>query len=124
MCGMRSRCSDEPRATRLRKACDVCRRPEVALYAIEMLEGMHRVLFYMLEAVEGELCLLTALDVLEVTRYVLFCMPEGLEVLRGDAPCAALYAAGGRGGELCLLTALEVPEVTRCVLLCMLEVLE
>ncbi len=81
-------------------------------------------LLCMLEAVEAELCLLTALDVLEVTRYVLFCMPEGLEVLRGDAPCAALYAAGGRGGELCLLTALEVAEVMRCALLCMLEVVE
>ena len=37
---------------------------EVVLYALEMLEGMRRVLLCMLEAVEGELCLLEALGVM------------------------------------------------------------
>ena len=34
---------------------------EVVLYALEMLEGMRRVLLCMLEAVEGEFCLLEVL---------------------------------------------------------------
>ena len=37
------------------KVCDVrdvCLRPEVVLYALEMLDGMRRVLLCMLEAVE------------------------------------------------------------------------
>src|SRR6266480_998554 len=82
----------------------------VVLYALEMLEGMGRVLRCMLEAVEGELCLLEVpevmhrvllclLEVLEVpegpemTRYVLLCMLEALEVMR----CVLLYS-GGCGG--------------------------
>ncbi len=49
-----------------------------------------------LEAVEGELCLL---EVPEMMRCVQLCLPEESEVL-------------------------AVPEVMRCVLLCILEVLE
>jgi len=59
----------------------------------------------MLEAMEGELCLLGVLEVPEVVRRVLL-----------------LYAGG-----LCLqevLEVLEVPEVMCCVLLCVLEVFE
>ena len=59
------------------------------LYAPEMLEGILRVLPRMLEAAEAELCLLKVLEVLETLA--------GLEVLGGDALCAALYT-GGRGG--------------------------
>ena len=58
-------------------------------------------LFYMLEAVEGGLCLLRVLEVLdvtEVTRRVLLCMLQAVE------------------GELCLLEVLEAAEVIRCVL--------
>ena len=43
----------------------------VVLYALEMLEGMGRVLRCMLEAVEGELCLL---EVPEVMRCLLLCL--------------------------------------------------
>ena len=89
---------------------------EVVLYALGMLEGMRRALHCMLEAVEGELCLL---EVLEVMRCVLLCILEAVEgglyllevvdvtevvdvaevveALVGDAPCASLYV-GGRGG--------------------------
>ena len=82
--------------------CDVCWRREIVLHAPEMLEGMRRVQLCMLEAVEGELCLL---EVPEVIRCVL----EAVE------------------GALCLLEVLEVlemPEVMRCVLLCILEAVE
>ncbi len=53
------------------------------LYASEMLEGMRRVLLRMLEAVEGELCLLE--------------VPEVQEVMR----CATLYTGGCGGFEFC-----------------------
>jgi len=59
------------------------------LYVLEMLEGMCRVLFYILEAVEGELCSL------EVMRCVLLCILEAVE------------------GEICLLEVMEVPEIVR-----------
>ena len=49
--------------------CDVRLRLEVALYALEMVKGMYRVLLCMLEAVE----------VLEVMRCVLLCMLEAVE---------------------------------------------
>ena len=77
------------------------------------LEVMRCVLLSMLEAVDGELCLLEVMEV--IRRKIFFCMPEASEVLElleamevlealempealgGDAPCAAQYA-GGRGG--------------------------
>jgi len=83
-------------ATRPCKVCDVCRRLEVTLYALEMLEGMRGVLVCILEVVddvEGGLC---------------FAGGAG-----GDPRCAALYT--GRAG---------VPELMRCVLLCMSEAVE
>ena len=76
------------------------------LYAPEMLEGMRRVLLCMLEAVEGELCLLEVPEVQEAMRSVLLCIQEAVEVSNfaggvggagGDALCATLYA-GGCGG--------------------------
>ena len=69
-------------ATHPWKACDVCWR----------LEDVHHVLLYMLEAVEGELCLL---EVPEVMCCVMLCISE----------------AAGRG-----LRLLEVPEVMSFVL--------
>ena len=69
---------------------------EAVLHALEMLEGMRRVLLCMLEAVEDELCLLEVLEAPAVMR----CILEAVE------------------GRLCLL---EVPDVIRCVLLCMPE---
>ena len=73
------------------------------LDVLEVLEVMRRVLFCMLEAVEGGLCLL---DVLEVIRCVLLCMPEMLEMLEmlEVMRCMLLY----------LLEVLDVPEVIRC----------
>ncbi len=72
LCSVRSKCW---------RVCDVCCsrccRPEVVLYALEMLEGMRRILLEMLEPAEGKL--------------------RSSEGARGDAPCAALYA-GGCGG--------------------------
>jgi len=65
-----------------------------------MPEVMRCVVFYMLKAAEGGLCLLEVLDVLEepeMIRCVLLCLME-------------------------VFDALDVPEVTRSVLLCMLEV--
>jgi len=59
---------------------------------------MRRVLLCVIEAVEGELCLLDVLEVKEATRCMLLCMLEAVE------------------GGLCLLETLEVLEV--------LEVLE
>ena len=73
---MYCRCRDVLRATRPWKVCDVCWRLEVVLYALEMLEGMRRILLCILDAVEGELCL-----------------REVLEAMR----CVALYT-GGCGG--------------------------
>jgi len=65
----------------------------------EMSEAMRCVLLWMLEAVEGGLCLLEVLEwleVLEAMRHVMLCMLDAVE------------------GELCLL---EVLEVMSCVLL-------
>ena len=81
-----------------------------ALEVLRVLDVMRHVLLRMLEAVEGELCLL---DVLEEMRCVLLGILETV------------------GGRLCWLDALEVPEVPQvmrcmllCMLLCMLEVVE
>ena len=52
---------------------------EVVLYALEMLEGMRRVLLCVLEAVEGELRLLEVLEMSEVMRCVLLRMLEAVE---------------------------------------------
>jgi hypothetical protein len=77
-----------------------------------MRMSVRRVLLYMLEAVEGELCLLEVLEVLDM-----------LEVIR----CVLLRMLEAVDGGLCLLEvlevleALEVPEVMCCVPLCMLE---
>ena len=68
------RCDDVLCATRPCRVCDVCLSPEVVLYALEMPEGMRRVLLCMLEVAESELCL--------------------LEVPGGGAVWAALYAGG------------------------------
>ena len=70
----------------------------------EGLELIRRVLLCMLEAVEGELCLL-----------------EVLEVMRSMLLRSILDAAEGR---LCSLEVLEVVEVIRRVLLFVLEVME
>jgi len=78
-------------------------RLEVALYALEMLEGMPRTLLCMLEAVEGELCLLEVLVVLVVMRCLLLCIwrlwtaGSLLEVMEMNAMCADLYAGGREG---------------------------
>ncbi len=96
-------------ATRPWKVCDVrdlCWRLEVVLSALEMLEGMRRVLLCMPEVVEGDLCLLELLEVLNVMRCVLFCILEGVE------------------GRIHLLDVLEVLGVMRHVRLCMLEGVE
>src|SRR6266480_1077728 len=70
---------------------------EVVLYALEMLEGVRRVLLCMPEAMEGELCLL---EVLEATR--------GLLIDSGGCGGWALFvggvgdagSAGGAGGDV------------------------
>ncbi len=46
------------------------------LHALEMLEGMRRVLRCMLEAVEAELC---SLEAVEMMRCVLLCILEAVE---------------------------------------------
>ena len=67
------------------------------LEVLEALEVMCRVLVCMLEAEEGEICLLDVLlEVLEVMRCVLLCTLEAVE------------------SRLCLP---EVPEVMRCATL-------
>lgn len=71
-------------------------------------EGMRRVLFYMVDTVEGELGLPEALKMLEGIRRVLLCMLEMLEMIR----CVLLY----------MLEVLQVPEVMRCVIFCMLQI--
>ena len=53
--------------------CSRCCRPEVVLYALEMLEGKRRIL---LEPAEGEL---RSSEVPEVMRRVLLCMLEAVE---------------------------------------------
>jgi len=83
---------------------DVCWMLDVVLYALEMLEGMRRVLLCILEAVEGELCLVEVVDVLEVVEVMLrvrFCMLEAVE------------------GALCLLEVLEVPEKPEVMRFCL-----
>jgi len=58
---------------------------EGGLYSTEVLEAlevtgvMRCVLLCMLEAVEGEFCLLEVLDVLEVMRCMLLCTLEAVE---------------------------------------------
>ncbi len=98
------RCGDLLCPTRPWKVCDVrdeCWRLEVLLYALEMLEGMRRVLRCMLEAVEDEIC-----------------VAGGAGVAGGDAPPAALYA-GGCGGELCFAGSAGVAGGdARCAVLC------
>ena len=84
----------------------VCWRCQRCLEVPEVIRWMLAVIRYMLEALDGGLCLLGVLDVLEALesmRCTLLCMLEAVE------------------GELCML---EVPEVVSCVLLCtsMLEV--
>ena len=77
-----------------------------------------RVLLYMLEVVEGELCLLEMLGWPEVMRCVLLCMLEvvegvfcSLEDVGGagdaggagrDALCVTLYAGGAGRDALCV----------------------
>ena len=68
---MYCRCGDVMCATRPWEVCNVCWRLETVFFALEMLKGMRRMLFCMLEAVEGELCF-----------------------AGGDAMCAAQYAGG------------------------------
>jgi len=63
-------------------------------------------LLCMLEAVEGRLCLLEVLEVLDV--------PEVIQ-------CVPLWMLEAVEAEGCLL---EVPELMRCTLLCMLEAVE
>ena len=58
---------------------------EVVLYALEILEGMRREPICMLEAVEGELCLL------EVLRCVLLRMLEAVESGIGFGKAAIKY---------------------------------
>ena len=58
---MRCRCDDVLCATRLWNVLDVGWRMYVVLYALEMQEGMRRVLLCMREVVECELCLLEVL---------------------------------------------------------------
>ena len=67
---------------------------EVVLYAIEILEGMRRVLLCMPDDVEGGLCLLEVLEMLEVP----------------DAMRSVLLSM------LVVLEVLEVPEAMSCVL--------
>jgi len=82
-----------------------------------MLEVIRRVLLCILEAVEGDLCLL---EVPEATRCVLLCIlevSEAPEVMRRLVLCM-LEAVEG---SLCLLDVLEVlegfevPEMMHCV---------
>jgi len=71
---------------------------------LEVLDTMRRVLFYMLEAAEGELCLL------EVMRCMLLGM---LEVMR----CMRLGMLEAVEGGLCLREVLDVLDMMRCMLL-------
>ena len=101
MCGMRSmwvmccRC-DVLYATRLRKVGDVYWRLEVVLNALEMLDGMRRVLLCVWRLWRGGSACWRCL---EEMRCVLLCMLEVVE------------------GELCLLEAIEA-------IRCMLEAVE
>jgi len=69
------------------RASSVCWRLEVAIYALEMPEGMRRVLLRTPEAAEGEL---RSPEVLEMICWMLLCMLEAVD------------------GGLCLLEALVV----------------
>jgi hypothetical protein len=77
-----------------------------ALEALEVPEVMRCVLLYMLEAVEGELCLQEMQEVPKVMYHVLLCVLEAVD------------------GGLCLPEMQEVPEVMRCTLPCMIEAVE
>jgi len=72
----------------------------------------------MLEAVEGELCLLEVFEVVEVMSCAALYTgdAEGAEAMR----CVLLCMLEAVDGGLCLL---EVPEAMRRVLLCMPEVM-
>src|SRR6266480_7113843 len=96
MYGIYCRCGD---ATHPWKVCDVCwrlcstlemlesmrsrrwrvRARDAGENALEMLKGMRGGLLCMLEAVEGELCLLEEVEVVEVMRRVRLCMLEAVE---------------------------------------------
>src|SRR5690349_524311 len=91
-----------------------------------MLEGMRCMLLCMLEAVEGEICLLEV----EVMRcsllYILeamedwLCLLEALEVLHVPRRCAVCYSVCWRLWMVCSVCL----EAMRCTLLCMLEAVE
>ena len=88
---MRCRCGDVRVLLLVYGRCVIY--AEVVLYALEMLEGMRRVLHCTQEDLEGEVCLLEVsevLEMLEVMRRVMLCMLEAVE------------------GEVCLLVVLEV----------------
>ncbi len=70
-----------------------------------MLEVMRRMLLWMLEAVEGGLCLREVLEVLEWMRRVRLCMLEAPEEMRCMLLCMLEAVEGGgrwrrRGMEL------------------------
>ena len=81
-----------------------------------MPEVMCHVLLRMREAVDGELCLL---EMLEVMRCVLLCLPEVSEVMR-SVPMLDVQDVP----KVMLLCLPEVSEAMRCVLICMLEAVE
>jgi len=73
------------------------------LYSLEMLEGMRCMLLCMLEAVEGEICLLEVEAIRCSLLYILEAMEDGLCLMEavggaacaeGDARCVTLYAGG------------------------------
>ena len=132
-------------ATRPWKVCDVCWRLEVVLYALDMLESMHRMLLCMLETVEVELYLP---EVMRCVLLYLFEVVEGTLCLwscwkrrrcwrcRDDSLCSTLYAggcgelalfAGDAGGDARCATLFvggaDVLEVMRSLLLCLPEVM-
>src|SRR5436189_2234689 len=78
---------------------------------------MDCVLVCMLDAVEGGLCLLEALEVPEVMRCVLLCVLEVPEAMR----CVLLCMLEAGLSLLEVFDVLKVLEVMRSVLLCMLK---
>ena len=81
---------------------------------------MRCALLCILETVEGRLCLLDVLELMEeseVMRCVLLCLLGAPKVMR----CVLFRMLEGVEGGICLL---EVPEVMCCMLLCLLEVLD
>jgi len=72
-----------------------CGRWVVFVEVLEVVEVMRCVLLCILEAVDGAVCLLDALEVPEVMRLCVTLRAGGTG---GDAPCATLYA-GGCGGR-------------------------